>query len=164
MTWPKSSEPRPVSRCSAAFAVHAAIAAWLSSGRSPAASPIAKIIVMIAVLVLTSGCDMIQTVPSASGRVIDAVSGEPVSHAEVVRECSGKSKRTSTNENGDFSFHGRWRLQVALGDTTRSARSYRIEAAGYQRFETNRFTFGWANRGSAKDNLGVVAITPITPK
>jgi hypothetical protein len=119
-----------------------------------------KPVVLIAVLALTSGCEMIQTVPSARGHVIDAVSGKPVSHAEVVRVCSGTSKKTTTDTGGDFSFHGRWRLQVALGDTVRLSRSYHVEAAGYQRFETNRFTFGWANQGSEKDDLGAIAITP----
>jgi hypothetical protein len=119
-----------------------------------------KLVVLIAVLALTSGCEMIQTVPSARGHVIDAVSGKPVAHAEVVRECSGASKKTTTDKNGDFSFHGRCRLQVALGDTIRPSRSYHIEAGGYQSFETNRFTFGWANQGSERDDLGVIAIAP----
>lgn len=119
-----------------------------------------KLATLIAVLILTSGCEMIQTVPSARGHVMDAVSGKPVAHAEVVRECSGATKKTTTDKDGDFSFHGSWRLQVALGDTKRPSRSYHVEAKGYQSFETNRFTFGWANQGSEIDNLGAIAIAP----
>jgi hypothetical protein len=62
--------------------------------------------------------------------------------------------------DGEFKFHSKWRLQVALGDTIRPPRSYVVEARGYRSFETNRVTFGWANQGSETDDLGTVAITP----
>jgi hypothetical protein len=121
---------------------------------------VTKLAALMVVLWLTSGCEMIQTVPSARGRVIDAASGQPISHAVVVRNCSDASKKKITDSDGEFKFHGKWRLQVALGDTIRPPRSYLIEASGYGSFETNRVTFGWANQGSERDDLGTIAIAP----
>jgi hypothetical protein len=119
-----------------------------------------KLATLMVVLGLTSGCEMIQTVPSATGRVIDAGSGKPISHAVVVRTCSSTPKRKTTDADGNFKFHGKWRLQIAFGDTIRPGRSYLIEATGYRSFETNRVTLGWANQGSERDDLGTIAITP----
>ena len=113
---------------------------------------------LIVALALTSGCEMIQTVPTARGRVVDAASGQPISHAMVVRTYSGASKREMTNSEGEFQFNGKWRLQIALGDTIRPPRSYLIEVKEYRSFETNRIKFGWANQGSETDDLGTIAI------
>ena len=108
---------------------------------------------------LTSGCEMIQTVPPARGRVVDSRSGQPVPGAVVTRTGDGPSKHKATNPDGAFHFRGKWRMQVALGDTIRPGRSYLIEANGYRAFETNRVTFRWANQGSETDDLGTIAIT-----
>src|SRR5262245_39829842 len=115
---------------------------------------------LLLIVAMTSGCEIIQSVPGARGRVIDAPSGQPIAHAEIVRTCSGESKKQTTSADGEFHFHGRWRLQVALGDTLRPPRSYVIEATGYQSFSTNCVTFHWATSGDSEtDEIGTIAIT-----
>jgi hypothetical protein len=98
-------------------------------------------------------------VPPASGRVVDARTGQPVSHATVTRVCADAPAKTATHSNGSFRFHGKWRLEVALGDALCEPHSYLIEAAGYESISTNCFTYGWAST-ALRDNLGEVRITP----
>lgn len=117
-----------------------------------------KLTALLMIPLLAGGCEMIQTVPSARGRVIDAASGQPVVHAVVVRTSDSASKKKITNAHGEFNFRGKWRLQVALGDTIRTPCSYLIEANGYCSFETNRFLTGFANEGSVVDDLGPIPI------
>jgi len=119
----------------------------------------AKLVSLIFVLVLTGGCEMVQTLPPARGRVVDAGSLSPLPHAEVVRVWHDISRKTTTDADGCFRFHGKWRLQVALGDPLRAPRSYRVAASGYRTFETNCVTIGWATF-SETDDLGTIFVTP----
>jgi hypothetical protein len=120
-----------------------------------------RLTALLVVVGMTSGCELIQSVPGARGRVIDVRSGQPIAHAAVVRTCSGVPKKKTTNADGEFHFYGRWRLQVALGDTLRPPRSYVIEAGGYQSLSTNCVSFGWATccKGET-DDFGTIAVTP----
>lgn len=119
-----------------------------------------KLVALLVALVLTSGCEMVWVVPPASGRVVDARSGQPVSHAAVTRVCTDAPAKTMTDTDGSFRFHGKRRLQVAFGDTICTPHSYRIEVTGYQSVDTNCFPFGWASVSGLRDNLGDVQIAP----
>ena len=120
-----------------------------------------RLTALLAIVGMTSGCEIIQSVPGARGRVVDAQSGQPIAHAAVVRTCSGSSKKKTTNGEGEFHFHGRWRLQVALGDTIRPPRSYVITAGGYRSFSTNCVSHGWATCCNGEtDDFGAIAVTP----
>src|SRR4051794_36938151 len=93
-------QARPGSR----FCLHLHIIgpACLSRAVSRRVRPMNKLALLMVVLALTSGCEMIQTVPPARGRVVEAGSGKPISHAEVVRVCSDTTKKTTTDKHGDF--------------------------------------------------------------
>jgi hypothetical protein len=116
-------------------------------------------LVLIASFV-TSGCESVWIVPPSNGRVVDARSRQPVVQAAITRVCKQAPAKTKTDADGHFNLRGKRRLQIALGDTLCAPVSYRIEAAGYQSVETNRFAFRWANQSGMRDNLGEIQIVP----
>ena len=89
-----------------------------------------RLLPLLLVIALCSGCETVWIVPPASGRVVDARSGQPVSRATITRICTDAPAKTTTHSDGSFRFHGKWHLEVAFGYTLCSTHSYLIEAAG----------------------------------
>lgn len=114
---------------------------------------------LLLVIVLCAGREAVWIVPPASGRITDARSGQPISHATVIRVCTNAAAKTITRSDGSFKFHGRWRLEVALGDALCAPHSYLIKAEGYETVSTNCFPFGWASQSSLRDNLGEIRLS-----
>jgi hypothetical protein len=119
-----------------------------------------KLGALLFALALTNGCEMVCVVPPASGQVVDAHSGQPISHAAVSRICSSAPAKTTADKDGNFTFRGKRRLQIAIGDTIVTPHSYHIEAAGYHSVDTNGVSYIWANASGLRDNLGVIPMAP----
>src|SRR4051812_13401530 len=115
---------------------------------------------LLLALLLTAGCESVCVVPPASGRVVDARSQKPIPWAEVTRFHAEKSAKTKTDTEGHFRFHGRRRLEVALGDPVLTPASYRVEAPGYISVETNLFHGLWANQWGLRDDFGTIQLLP----
>ena len=114
---------------------------------------------LMLILVVTSGCEVIWTVPPASGRVLDARSRQPVAGASVTRiTMSGATNQTASDTAGHFDFRGKRSVQVfPFGDVLAWA-SYRIEATGYQTIETNRTGYGSVNE--LRHEFGEIQLLP----
>jgi len=101
------------------------------------------------------------TAPPASGQVLDAQGFQPVTNATVVRRVAAtdQTRRTVTDSRGAFQLKKetelRWRPYFCPGP---SPIHYRVEAKGYQPFETNRSGGGVFSGGDTPHNLGQVLI------
>ncbi len=111
------------------------------------------------ILLATSGCEVIWTVPPASGRIFDSRSQQPVAGASVTRVAmSGATNQTTSDVDGRFKFRGKRSVQVfPFGDALAWA-SYRVEAAGYQVVETNRP--GYGSVSELRHDFGEIQLSP----
>ena len=114
---------------------------------------------------LTIGyCEVINEYPSARGTVIDARSEEPIPAAEVIRETSYATNKTTTDALGRFHLPGKRHVQAAIGDRFWHFPKYRISAPGYQPLQTNGFptnvVAGGIGRGPANQDLGELRLNP----
>ena len=110
-------------------------------------------------LIATSGCEMVWTVPPASGRVLDPHSRQPVVGASVTRfAMSGRTNQTVADADGRFHFRGKHSVQVfPFGDVLARA-TYRVEAPGYQMVETNRT--GYGSQSGLRHEFGDILLSP----
>ena len=110
-------------------------------------------------LIATSGCEMVWTIPPASGRVLDSRSRQPVVGASVTRiAMSGTTNQTVADADGRFHFRGKHSVQVIpFGDVLAWA-TYRIEASGYQMVETNRT--GYGSVSGLRHEFGDIQLSP----
>jgi hypothetical protein len=109
------------------------------------------------VLIMTSGCEFIWTVPPARGRVVDSRSQQPVAGAQITR-MSYSTNRTTSAPDGRFRFRGRRSVQFfPFGDALAWA-SYRIEATGYLIIETNRY--GYGSVSGLRHDFGKIQLSP----
>ena len=99
--------------------------------------------------------------PPANGTVLDSQTHQPIPQAKVIRRIP-RLDRTSvmcTDQHGEFSFKRDkdlgWLLMV---DYAPNRIQYRIEAAGYVPFETNRYGGGSFYRGTLPHDFGVVLL------
>jgi len=112
-------------------------------------------------LVLTTGCELLWRVPPANGRVVDIRSQQPIASAVVTRVCAEAPAKTATDAEGQFRFRGKRALQFFyFGDTLTTPASYRVEAIGYQSFQTNGVRY-WANHSRMfPHSLGEIHLKP----
>ena len=112
---------------------------------------------LLVLLIATSGCEMVWTIPPASGRVLDSRSRQPVIGASVTR-FSGTTNQTTSDTDGRFQFRGKHSVQIfPFGDVVAWA-TYRIEASGYQTVETNRA--GYGSVSGLRHEFGEIQLSP----
>jgi len=123
-----------------------AIYQLMSLTPAPRQRQLSKMGALLLLLIITSGCEIVWTVPPASGRVLDSRSRQPVAGASVTRiAMSGTTNQTTSNADGRFYFRGKHSVQVfPFGDVCAWA-TYRFDATGYQTVETNRIVYGSAS-------------------
>ena len=110
-------------------------------------------------LIFTSGCEIVCVVPPANGRVLDSRTGQPIHHALVTRTGDEATSHTKTRRDGTFSFFGKHRVEIALGDRILPPNSYEFNAVGYEKFTTNCYYPGFATSLSTpEDRLGDVGL------
>ena len=105
-----------------------------------------RLVTLVFILIVTSGCEIIWTAPPASGRVLDSRSQQPIIGATITRtSMSGTTTQTTSDVDGHFKIRGKRSVQVfPFGDALAWA-TYRIEATGYETIETNRTGYGSVN-------------------
>jgi hypothetical protein len=124
-----------------------------------------RLAVLVLLPTLLTGCvifphDQLMA-PPAQGKVLDSETLSPLPHSKVVRRIVrlDRNRETFTDGQGDFAFkkdtHLRW---IRMVDYAPNEIQYRIEAAGYRPFETNRYGGGNFYPGKLPHDFGVVLL------
>jgi hypothetical protein len=120
-----------------------------------------KLMTLLFTLLVTAGCEILCDVAPASGRVVDAKTRQPIRGATVTRVDSEAPGAATTNGDGRFRLHGKHSVQFfPFGDAWVHGSSYRIEATGYQIFETNRFFHLPANQSGCRVVFEEIGLNP----
>ena len=106
------------------------------------ASSTIKLVFALIAVGLSTGCRSVWNVPPANGRIVDALSRQPIANAKVTQLCGGAANETKSDANGNFTFRGESTLEIDFGDHFTPPASYQIEAVGYQGFQTNWLPYG----------------------